>query len=527
MTNTSEVIDENSKRTKGIDALSSNIEAARAVSELIKSTLGPKGMDKMLIDSYGDTVVTNDGVKILTEMEIEHPGAKMLVEVAKTQEKEVGDGTTTAVILSGEQLSKSKELIEMKIHQTEIIRIFQEASKEALKILNDNCQKFDINKYEEVKQICDTAITGKIAENSKEIISKIIFELVSYLKDDSSNKILSNRLKTIKCASGNIEESEIIKGMVIDKKPANHNMPKKISEGKILLIEFPLEVKEIESDANINLNSYKEYEEFIKSEQEYLISIVNKIKESGANTVICQKGIDDGVAYYLAKEGIIGIRRTRKSDIEKLSYALNIPIVNNEEDINKNNLGKAQTVSFKEIEKEEYLFIEGVDNPKALSLVLKSSTKHILDEIERAIEDAIGDVASAYKTKKKVAGGGAIEIEIHNKLNEISKEKTGKEQIIFNSYAESFLIIPKVLCQNSGLDEIEIVTNLIDLHLKNKKFSGINSYTGIDENTVNTGIVEPYEIKKQAIISALEICSMILRIDDIIIAKKISNDTYQ
>lgn len=516
---TNDILDESTQRTKGVDAQNSNIQAAKAVAEIVKTTLGPMGMDKMLIDSLGNTIITNDGVKILKEMEIEHPGAKLLVEVAKTQEAEVGDGTTSAVILSGELLTKAQELLRQKIHPTNIVRGYKIAADKALKILEENGIDIDVNDETILKEICSTAMTGKVAEYSKDKLSEIIFDAVNLVKDESG--IAKGRVKIQKAAGGEVTESSIIKGVVLDKELANVNMPHKIDDAKVLLIDFPLEVRELESEAKVNLNSLAEYEEFVKAEQEYLKSLVYKIKDIGANVVICQKGIDDGVAYYLSKEGILATRRTRRSDMEKLSYALGSKIVSTEDDISKENLGRAQKVHLKEVLGENYVFVEGCDNPKAITLFLKASTVHVLDEIERAVEDALGDLNSILKSKKIVAGGGAVELELYKGLMEHAKKFAGKEQIVIKSYAESFLSIPKILCENSGFDELDTITELISRHEKGEIKSGVNGLKGIVKDTLEEGIVEPINVKQQAIKSATESTSMILRIDDIIAAKKL------
>lgn len=519
-----DILDENTNRTKGVDALTSNIEAAKAVSEIIKTTLGPMGMDKMLIDSLGNTTITNDGVKILKEMEIEHPGAKMIVEVAKTQEIEVGDGTTTSVIYSGELLSQAQELLKKKIHPTNIVRYFKISSKKALEIIFERGVDVNPENKKLIIDIVKSATTGKIAEGSYEKIAELVYDAMIHLKDE--NGISMKNIKIIKSVGGESTDSKLIKGIILDKDLANSNMPKKISDAKILLIDFPLEVRELETDARVNLNSFNDYEEFLKSEREYLISIVSKIKSIGANVVICQKGIDETVAYHLAKEGIIGIRRTRKSDIEKLNLALNVSTVSNIEDLSYDNLGIANNVSVSKILDENYIYIQGCVNPKAITLHLKGSTPYFLDEIERAIEDVIGDVSSIMRSKKILGGGGAIELELYKELMSYAKSFAGKEQLIIEAYARSFLSVPRILLENSGFDEIDNMAKLISEHENGLKVSGINSFKGIVPDTIREGIIEPINVKEQAIKSAVETVSLILRIDDIIAAKRISNSDF-
>lgn len=519
-----DVLDEDTKRTKGTDALSSNIEAAKAVSEIVKTTLGPMGMDKMLIDSVGDSVITNDGVKILEEMDIQHPGAKLLVEVAKTQEQEVGDGTTSAVILSGELLERAQELLRLNIHPTTIIRNFKLASEKGLEILDKYSHTISENDKKILHKISETAMTGKVVEYSKSHLSKLLVEATLQVRE--KNELNKKRIKIQKAVGGESKESFIVNGIVLDKNPANINMPKRLENAQILLLDEALEVRELDSEAKVNLSSLSEYEEFLEAEKKYLVSLVEKIKHSGANVVICQKGIDDAVAYHLAKENILAIRRTKKSDIELLSSALGKKIINNIEDIKNENLGNAKAINVKNLLNENFIFIEGCENPKALTLFLKGSTNHLLDEIERAIEDALGDLASVMKTKKIVPGGGAIETSLYTDLHAYSKTLSGREELIVKAFAESFLSIPKVLCKNAGLDEIDTMSSLITFHENKNNAAGLNGHLGIEKDVYSKGIVEPKSIKLQAIKSATESSTMILKIDDII-AAKYSDSTKQ
>ncbi|MFW6285967.1 MAG: thermosome subunit alpha [Nanoarchaeota archaeon] len=520
--NNNRVLEDTTTRTKGIDALNSNIEATKAVAQIIKTTLGPMGMDKMLIDNLGDTIITNDGVKILKEMEINHPGAQMLVEVAKTQESEVGDGTTTAVILSGEMLSNAQELFRKKIHPTLIIKGYKKASQKSLEILKENSMEINIENEKVIRDICETAMTGKVAEQAKETLSKIIYDITKYVKE--KNYIPKDSIKIHKLTGGDTSDSFVLNGLAVDKKLINPNMPTIKKQGKILLIDFPLEVRELDTDAKISINTSQDYQIFLQQEHDYLKELAYKIKEIGVDLVICQKGIDDSVAYYLAKSNIMAIRRTRKSDMNKLSKALCKPIINSIDDLTKNNLGNAQNIEVKEILDEHYLFIEGLKNPKATTLFLKASTKYILDEIERATQDAIGDINVLLKSKRIVAGGGAIEIELYKELVKYSKTLEGKEQLIVEYFANSFLSIPKTLCENSGFDEIETIAKLISNHEKNKKKSGLDGFIGVVDDTIKNKIIEPIDVKSQAIKSATEITSMILRIDDIIAAEKLNKN---
>ncbi len=513
-----DILQEDTQRTKGLDARESNIQAAIALSELLKTTLGPQGLDKMLIDSMGESIVTNDGVKILKEMEIEHPGAKILVDVAKTQESQVGDGTTSAVLISGELLKNAKGLLAQNIHPNLIVKGFKETSKEILKLLHSSSTEVKKDSKKLIEDIAKTAMTGKIAELDMEQLSSILFEITQELRDKDT--LHFNKLKVQKIP-GSLEDSEIINGVVLDKNPAHPNMTKYLKNPKVLLVDFALEIQELESDAKVNINSLEEYEQFIESEKNYLKNLVYKIKQTGVNFIACQKGIDDSVAYYLAKEGILATRRTRKSDLEKLSLALNCPIVSSYEDVSKENLGTCSDVTVKEIENELYVFVEGVKNSKALTLLLKGSTKHFRDELERAIDDALGDIASILKSKRIVAGGGAIECELEFQSQEYLNSLEGKSHIIAKSFIDALLVIPKTLCLNSGFDEIDMLSKLSKNHREGNAHSGINGFKGIVKDTLKESIIEPINVKEQAIKSATEATCMILRIDDIIAARKL------
>lgn len=524
MNKSNDVLDENSTRTSGSSALNSNISAAVAVAEIVKTTLGPMGMDKMLIDSAGNSVITNDGVKILKEMDIEHPGAKLLVGVAQTQESEVGDGTTSAVVLSGELLSSARRLILKKIHPTAITRTFKIGLDKALSILESESVKVDAKSRKLICDVCATAMTGKIAEFSKEKLSEMIYEAIMKVVSDDCVEL--DRIKIQKAVGGDISESYLVDGVVLDKNPANVNMPERICDARVLVCDFPLEVRELDNDAKLNISSVAEYEEFLESEQSYLAGIVKRICDIGTNVVICQKGIDDAVAYSLAKLGILAVRRTRKSDVERLVGSFGKKVVNNLDDVVVENLGVAKLVCVRKVLGENYIFIEGFEKKGAcVTLFLKGSTEHVLDELERAIEDSIGDVNSVLKSKRIVAGGGAIEFELFRQLVEFSKTFGGKEQLILEAYAKAFLVIPRVLCENSGFDEIDTISELTLLHEKGDVKAGLDCFSGVCLDSIKRKIVEPIDVKLQAIKSATETSSMILRIDDVIAAKRIEAES--
>ena len=515
-----DVLDSQTQRTKGVDALNSNIEAAKALAQILKTTLGPLGMDKMLIDSTGESIITNDGVKILKEMDIEHPGAQLLVEVARTQEQEIGDGTTSAVILAGELLQGAQELLNKGIHPTIISKTFKETSKQCLELLDSLGQKVTPTQEKVIKDIASTAMTGKLAESSKDHLSSLLFSCINEFEETSS--IEKSSISTIKATGGSIPQSSLVKGIILDKKRAHPNMPSNIKNSGVLLVDFPLEVQELENQANISINSAKDYEEFMAAEQQYLQELAQKIIESGAKVVISQKGIDDSLAYFLAKQGILAVRRTKKSDIEKLSKALHAPIISSSEDISKDAIKTCGKTHCKTIGNEEYIFVEDCPNPQSMSILLRASTKQTVDELERAVEDAFGVLRAVLTSNKIVPGGGATEIELYKKALEYAKTLPGKEQLIAQTFAQSLLSIPNTLCENAGLEKIDTIATLISMHEKGQNKAGLNSEEGIVKNTFEYAIIEPLNLKTQAINSATETAIMMLRIDDIIAAKKLN-----
>lgn len=507
-------IDEKFSRRMGKEAQKSNFEAIKTISEIVETTLGPKGMDKMLIDDFGEITITNDGVKILKEMQIEHPAAKMLVEVAKTQEKEVGDGTTTAVIYTGHLIEEASKLIQSKIHPSLIIKYYQECLEEILKFLKNSAQQIQTQDFQKVAQV---SITGKVAEKHKEMLSEIVVNSLNLVKE--KNEIPLNRIKIQKISGGSIEESQIIKGLVLDKELANINMPTQKQDAKILLIETPLELSDLSNEFKYEINTPDQYEMFIQKEENFLKDIVEKIKQINCDVIFCQKGIDDKIAYYLAQNNIMAVRRCKRSDMEKLSYALGTNIISSLEDIKSQNLGYSKNVQQKKIQNQNYIFIEDAKNPKAITILLKSSTIHVLDEVERAIDDALGNIEVLIRNPYVVSGGGAIEFEIYKHLYEKSQNLEGQEQIIIKSFAEAVLSIPKILCSNCGFYTLETITQGIAKHNQNFKNAGIDCERGLIDNVLENFVFEPLEVKNQAFKSAVEVACMILRIDDIIASK--------
>jgi thermosome len=513
------VLPEGTLRTLGRSAQRNNIAAAKAVADAVRTTLGPKGMDKMLVDSLGDIVITNDGVTILEEMQIEHPAAKMLVEVAKTQNEEVGDGTTTAAILAGELLKKSEDLLDQNIHPTVITKGYKLAREKALEILDRISEKIEPEDTEDLVKIAITSMTGKGAEIASERIAKIIVEAVKTVMD--GKEIDKENIKLEKKQGGSAEDTELIRGVIIDKEVVHPAMPKKVKYAKVALLDASLEIEKTETEAQIQITSPDQLQGFLDQEEKILKNMVDKVALSGCNVLFCQKGIDDVAQHYLAKKGILTARRVKKSDMEKLARATNGKIISNVSDLSESDLGMAGIVELKKVAGEEMIFVRDCKNPKAVSILIRGGTEHVVDEVERSIEDAIGAVSSALEVGKIVAGGGAPEEEVSKELRGFAQGFSGREQLAILAFAEAMEIIPRTLSENAGLDPIDMLVELRSAHEEGKKTYGIDVYFGKIVDMKAKGVIEPLKIKTQAIKSASEAAEMILRIDDIISAGKL------
>ncbi len=518
------ILPEGYTRQVGKDAQRSNILAGKIVAETIRTTLGPKGMDKMLVDSLGDVVITNDGVTILKEMEIENPAAKMMVEIAKTQEEEVGDGTTTAVVIAGELLKEAEKLLDQNVHPTIIANGYKLAANKAIEKLEKIATKVDTKDKSLLKKIAETAMTGKGAYVSyAEKLSDLVVEAV--LNVEENGYVDKDSIKIEKKVGGGVEDSQLIRGITIDKERVHPDMPTKVENAKILLIESPLEVKETERDAQIRVQSPEQLQAFIEQEEKMIKEMVEKIASVGANVVFCQKGIDDLAQYYLAKKGIFAVRRVTKSDMEKLAKATGGKIITNIKEVSEGDLGSAGLVEERKIAGESLIFVENCKNPKSLTIFLRGGTEHVVDEIERAITDAIGDVAAVIENGKIVGGGGAGEIEAADELRKFAKSLGGREQLAVNAFANALEVIPKTLAENAGLDPIDMLVALKAEHSKGNINAGINVENGKVVDMIKEGIIEPLKIKTQALKSASEVATMILRIDDVIAAGKLSKES--
>jgi thermosome len=515
------ILPEGTLRNTGRDAQSRNIAAAKLISESVRTTLGPKGMDKMLIDSIGDITITNDGATILSEMEIEHPAAKMMVEVAKTQEDEVGDGTTTAVILTGELLKKAEGLLEQEIHPTMIIRGFRLAKDKALKIVDDTAEKISLEDTEMLEKIAMTAMTGKGSEAAKEPLAKLAVNAVKIVATKENGKTVVDKddIKIEKKQGGSIDDTELIKGLVIDKEIVHANMPKHIKSAKIALLDCALEVKETETNAEIRITDPQQLQAFLDQETQMLKSMVKKVVDSGCNVVFCQKGIDDLAQHYLSKAGVMAARRVKKSDMEKLAKATGANIVSTLDELSKDDLGHAGVVEEQKIAGESMTFVRDCKDPKAVSILVRGGTEHVVDEAKRAMDDAVLGVIGAVEVGKVVYGGGSIEIELARKLREYAETVGGREQLAINAFAEAAEIIPRTLAESTGRDPIDILVDMRSQHEKGSVVAGVDVINAKVADMKKMGVIEPLKIKTQAIKSASEAAEMILRIDDVITSK--------
>lgn len=512
------ILPEGTFRTRGREAQKNNIAAAKLVSDAVRTTLGPKGMDKMLVDSLGDVTITNDGATILNEMQIEHPAAKMMAEVAKTQDEAVGDGTTTAVIIAGELLKEAEKLLEKQIHPTVITKGFRLAKLKALNILDRLSHEVTIKDEKTLKRIANTAMTGKSAERASEKLTDLSVRAVTRIADKKTNEIDTENIKIEKKQGGSMADTELIEGIVLDKEVVHTGMPKRLEKAKIALLDSALEVKELEGDAKISIDSPEKLQAFISNEEKSLKDMVNTVIKSGANAVFCQKGIDDVAQHYLAKANVLAARRVKKSDMEKLARATGAKIITNTKDLSRNDLGYAGIVQEKKIAGDEMIFTEKCKEPKAVTILIRGGSEHVVDEVERAMEDAIKGVAAALELGKIVPGGGAVEIHVAKELRKYAESFKGREQLAVNAFAEAMEIVPKSLAENAGLDPIDKLAQLRSEHDKKATAAGLDVFTGNVRSMMALGVVEPLKIKLQALKSASEVAEMILRIDDMISA---------
>ena len=515
------IMGEDAQRVKDKDAQEYNISAARGVAEAVRSTLGPKGMDKMLVDSMGDVTITNDGVTILQEMDIDNPTAEMIVEVAETQEDEAGDGTTSAVAIAGELLKNAEDLLEQDIHPTAVIKGFHLASEYAREQVDELAHDVDPEDTETLKSVAETSMTGKGAELEKEALADLVvraIQSVTVEADDGSHVVDLQNLKIETRTGRSAAESKLLSGAVIDKDPVHDDMPTDFEEANVLLLNDPIEVEETDVDTAVNVESPDQLQKFLDQEEQQLREKVDLIVESGADVVFCQKGIDDLAQHYLAKEGILAIRRTKKSDLKFLKNILDTKIVTDLDSLTSEDLAVG---SIERDEAEELFYVEGED-AHGVTLLLYGSTEHVVDELERGVNDAIDVVATTVSDGRTLPGGGAIEVELARRLRDYADSVSGREQLAVEAFADSLELIPRVLAENAGLDSIDLLVDLRAAHDAGDENAGLNVFTGEVEDTFEAGVVETAHAKEQAIASATEAANLVLKIDDIIAAGDLS-----
>ena len=520
------IMSEDAERQTGEDAQENNIAACKTVAKAVRTTLGPKGMDKMMVDSVGDLVVTNDGVTILEEMDIQHPAAKMMVEVAQTQEEEVGDGTTTAVVLAGELLKQAEDLLDQEIHPTVITRGYRLARQKSTELLDDISEEVGLADEDTLRKVAMTSMTGKSAEASREYLADIAVNAVRQVAEEREDHLLIDKdmVKVEKKEGGTIDETELVQGVILDKEKVHGGMPDSVVNAKIALLNSAIEVRETETDAEINISDPSQMKNFVEQEEEQLKEMVEALDQAGANVVLCQKGIDDMAQHYLAKKGIFAIRRVSTSDLDNLAKATGANVITSIKDIDSNDLGEAGSVEERIIGGDSMTFVQDCPKAKSVSILIRGGTEHVVNEIERAMEDAIGGVSSALRNGRVVGGGGATEVELAQELRDYADSVGGREQLAINAFADSLEVIPRTLAENAGFDPIDTLVDLRNKHDDGEVWAGLDVSSGKSEKLFDKGVVEPRQTKTQAVQSASESAEMILRIDDVISASGFNAD---
>jgi thermosome len=518
------ILKEGSNRSTGRDALRANIMAARVIGETIKTSLGPKGMDKMLVDTMGDVTVTNDGATILKEMDVQHPAAKMMVQVAKSVDNEVGDGTTSAVVLSAALLKEAEELINMGLHPTVVLDGYRMALAKSLEFLDEIALTVNFDDDESLKKIAITSMRSKLVAGSASFLADLAVKALKQITEevDGGRKADINYVKVDKKQGGSMGDTQLINGIVLDKEVVHPGMPKLLNDAKIALLSCPLEVEKTEVTAKINITDPTKMRSFLDEETNILKGMVDKIKEVGANVVLCQKGIDDVAQHFLAKEGIMAIRRIKESDVEKLAKATGAKAANTIDDLSSDDLGYAESVEERKIGDDKWTFIEGCKSPKAVNVLIRGGTERIVAEAERAFHDAVCVVRNAVEDGKMVPGGGAPELEVSKKLREYADTLSGREQLAVRSFANAVESIPKTLAENAGFDVLELAGELRKRHDKGEQWAGVNVLGDQDKiaDMQELNVLEPLRVKIQSMKSAAEAAEMILRIDDVIASGK-------
>jgi len=518
------ILREGTSRSRGQDALKANIMAAKIIAESVRSSLGPKGMDKMLVDGFGDVTITNDGATILDEMEVQHPAAKMMVEVAKTQDDEVGDGTTTSVVVAGELLKKAEELIDQGVHPTVIVDGYRQASIRALEVLDQIAIKIDPIDKAMLRRVAEVSLASKILAEDKEAMAELAVNAILQVAEKTPDgyKVDIDDVKVEKKPGESLTDTTLIKGIVLDKEIVHPGMPKRVEDAKIALVDAPLEVEKTEFDAKINIENPEQMKSFLDEEEKMLKDMTDKVANSGANVLLCEKGIDDVAQHYLAKKGILAVRRVKQSDMEKLVKATGGKVVSNVNDLRPEDLGFAKLVEERKVADDKMTFVEGSKNPKAVTILVRGGGERIVDEAERAIHDALCVVRDVVLDPRVVGGGGAPEAEVARRLREHAQKLSGKEQLAVIAFGEALETLPTALAENAGMDPIDILVQLRVAHEKGQLWAGVDVNESKVADLKERGILEPVGVKIQVIKSAAEAAGMILKIDDVIAAAKSS-----
>ncbi len=515
------VLKEGTRRERGKGAQHNNIAAAKAVADAVRSTLGPRGMDKMLVDSMGDVVITNDGVTILKEIDVEHPAAKMLVEVAKAQDEECGDGTTSAVVLAGELLNRASDLIELNVHPTVIASGYRLAARRAVEALDDLAEKVAPDDTDSLKKIAMTSMISKQVSASREALADIAVKAVRAVAKEVDGRLFvdDDDIQLVKKQGGSLADTELVDGIIVDKERVHPGMPTRVENAKIALVDAALEVKKTEFDAKIQVTDPSQLQAFLDEEEKIVRGFADAVKASGANVLFAQKGIDDLAQHYLAKEGIYAIRRVKKSDMEKLAKATGGHLVSKINELSKADLGTAKLVDERKVGDEDMTFVTGCKQAKAVCILIRGGTEHVVDEVERSLEDALSVVAVALEDGKMITGGGSAQTKLSLVLRDYATSVGGREQFAIEQFAQSLEVIPRTLADNAGLDPIDTLIDLRNAHKNGKKYAGVNVFTGKVSDMKKEGVLEPIRVFRQALLSATEAAAMILRIDDVIASK--------
>jgi len=516
------ILKEGTERSRGSDARSNNIAAARIVAEVIKTSLGPKGMDKMLVDGFGDVTITNDGATMLKEMDVQHPAAKMMVEVSKTQDTEVGDGTTSVVVLSGELLGKAVDLMDKKIHPTVVIDGYRMAQEQALKILDGVAVKVDPRDRETLKRVASTSMATKLVSGHTGHLSSIVVDAVLQVAEEQNGglKVDLDSVKVEKKPGGSLIDTATIKGLVIDKEVVHSDMPKLMRDAKIGLLNAALEIEKTEFTSKISIETPEEMQAYLDQEERMLRDMVKRVKDAGVNVLFCQKGIDDMVQHFLAREGVMAARRLKKSDMEALAKATGARVLNAVDELSSGDVGYAERVEERKIGEDKLIFVEGCRNPKAVSVLIRGGTERVVDEAERSLHDAFSVVKDVIEDPRVLAGGGAPEVEVALGLRDFARGVAGRERLAVSAFADAVEVIPVTLAENAGMDPIDAVAELQSRHAGGEKWVGVEAVGGRIADMWVIDVLEPFAVKAQALKSATEAATMLLKIDDVIASAK-------